>query len=105
MKYKVGEKVRVRTNFTRKECERVGYVKEFENYKGKIVTITKRHKRDTPFNKPYEDYRIKEDDNEFSWDGIMFMPLFQNEEEAFSALIKGEITSKDFDLYTSTTLL
>jgi hypothetical protein len=105
MKYKVGDKVRVRTNFTREECLKVGYVREFEDYKGKIVTITNRKNHKMHDGKTYEQYHIEQDHNEFAWDGIMFMPLFQNEEEAFSALIKGEITSKDFDLYTSTTLL
>ena len=68
MKYKVGDKVRVRSDL--EESETYGdqtFVKQMEKYKGKLVTISEEHPRF---------YYIKEDkDENWCWTDEMFEPV------------------------------
>lgn len=74
MKYKVGDKVRVRSDL--EESETYGnhtFVKQMEKYKGKLVTISEEHQRF---------YYIKEDEDEncnWCWTNEMFEGLVEEE--------------------------
>lgn len=86
MKYKVGDKVRVRSDL--EESETYGdqtFVKQMEKYKGKLVTISEEHPRF---------YYIKEDkDENWCWTDEMFEPV--EEMSAIEALeILAEICMK-----------
>lgn len=81
MRYKVGDKVRVRSDL--EESETYGdqtFVKQMEKYKGKLVTISEEHPRF---------YYIKEDkDENWCWTDEMFEPVEEMEmsvEEAIKA--------------------
>lgn len=91
MKYKVGDKVRVRSDL--EESERYGdqtFVKQMEKYKGKLVTISEEHPRF---------YYIKEDkDENWCWTDEMFEPV--EEMSAIEALeILAEICMKQFTCF------
>lgn len=82
MKYKVGDKVKVRNDL--KVLKRYGdhtFVKRMEKYKGKLVTITD----ELP-----GFYHIKEDKNEnWNWTEQMFEPVVElTAEEAIKTLCK-----------------
>lgn len=91
MKYKVGDKVRVRSDL--EESETYGdqtFVKQMEKYKGKLVTISEEHPRF---------YYIKEDkDENWCWTDEMFEPV--EEMSAIEALeILAEICMKQFTCF------
>lgn len=91
MKYKVGDKVRVRSDL--EESETYGdqtFVKQMEKYKGKLVTISEEH---PGF------YYIKEDkDENWCWTDEMFEPV--EEMSAIEALeILAEICMKQFTCF------
>ena len=91
MKYKVGDKVRVRSDL--EESETYGdqtFVKQMEKYKGKLVTISEEHPRF---------YYIKEDkDENWCWTDEMFEP--EEEMSAIEALeILAEICMKQFTCF------
>lgn len=91
MKYKVGDKVRVRSDL--EESETYGdqtFVKPMEKYKGKLVTISEEHPRF---------YYIKEDkDENWCWTDEMFEPV--EEMSAIEALeILAEICMKQFTCF------
>lgn len=91
MKYKVGDKVRVRSDL--EESETYGdqtFVKQMEKYKGKLVTISEEHPRF---------YYIKEDKGEnWCWTDEMFEPV--EEMSAIEALeILAEICMKQFTCF------
>ena len=86
MRYKVGDKVRIRSDL--EESETYGdqtFVKQMEKYKGKLVTISEEHPRF---------YYIKEDkDENWCWTDEMFEPV--EEMSAIEALeILAEICMK-----------
>lgn len=79
MRYKVGDKVRVRSDL--EESETYGdqtFVKQMEKYKGKLVTISEEHPRF---------YYIKEDkDENWCWTDEMFEGLAEDELTAEEAI-------------------
>ena len=95
MKYKVGDKVRVRSDL--EESETYGdqtFVKQMEKYKGKLVTISETISEEHP-----RFYYIKEDkDENWCWTDEMFEPV--EEMSAIEALeILAEICMKQFTCF------
>jgi hypothetical protein len=86
--YQIGDKVLVRPDFTKEDCSPGGYVREFENFRGKTMTI--KHI------KCENGYALAEDRMCWTFSGNMFMPPYQSEEEAFEALINEQITSREY---------
>ena len=71
MKYKVGDKVRVKNDL--EACTEYGdyrFVRKMKDYRGKVVTISKRNSNS---------YRIEKDNGEFFWTDEMFEDLEENE--------------------------
>lgn len=70
--YKVGDKVKIREDLeVDKRYNELFFIKDMEEYKGKIATIT----RVSPVNRSYE---IDIDDSDWSWTDDMFKPYINN---------------------------
>jgi hypothetical protein len=70
--YKVGDKVKIREDLeVDKRYNELFFIKDMEEYKGKIATIT----RVSPVNRSYE---IDIDDSDWSWTDDMLKPYINN---------------------------
>jgi hypothetical protein len=91
--FKVGQKVMIRPDFTKEDCTGVGYRPSMDKYRGKIMTIEGVHHsaREDGFT-----YYYTEEHKGLAFHEKQLMIPFRDEEEAFEALVKETITTKQY---------
>ena len=88
MKFKVGDRVRIRKDLKEGHMFKVYVDEEMEEFKGKIVCIDKVNEDD-------EFYFIKEDDNEWEWTEDMFENTIKPTKEELFKMPIGTIIKTD----------
>jgi hypothetical protein len=95
MKYKIGQKVRIREDINQGLQVPFGITSEMEKMAGKVVTI-----KDAQASYDGNDcYTIdKESDRMgWSWSEECFTNVEMNADEAFNALLKGQLTDEEYE--------
>lgn len=89
MKFKIGDKVRIRKDLKEGDSFEVYVTDRMEEFAGKIVTITKAWKNNG------ERYEIKEDMNSYTWSEDMFENSTKPTKEELLAMPIGTIIKTD----------
>lgn len=89
MELKRGMKVMVRSDFSRDDCSPGGWVKQFEAYRGKVVTI-----KNVGYNG--RGCLIEDDPDNFTWGKSMFTHAYTSKYEVIHALINQNISESTY---------
>lgn len=93
-KFKIGQQVMIRKNFTIEDCRGAGYVEEMEELRGKIVTITGRDRNNSA---EINYYKLKEETHNIVYAEKQLTLIIMDENEAIKKLIEGHITPKIYE--------
>lgn len=89
MELKVGMKLRVRPDFKRGDCDPGGWVRQFEDYRGKVVTVR-------TLVMGGRACRVEEDIDRFTWGAKMFTLAYTSKYEVIQAFINEEIDTSTY---------